>query len=68
MNRKAKKTKKPKENNKTVSGNKNVIVEELKNTKEELILLKKRFNSLFERTNDAIILTDLETMRFEMVN
>ncbi len=68
MNRKAKKNKKPKENNKIISGNKDVILEELKNTKEELNLLKKRFNLLFERTNDAIFLTDVETMKFEMVN
>ncbi|NHJ46287.1 MAG: PAS domain S-box protein [Asgard group archaeon] len=68
MSRKAKEVKLHKENNKAYSGDKHNIDKKLKNTQEELALLKRRFNSLFERTSDAIIFTDLETMHFVIAN
>lgn len=44
------------------------VQKELELTKRELEAIRSRFNSLFERTNDAIILLDLETQRYLMAN
>ena len=41
---------------------------ELETVKKELEALNSRFNSLFEKTNDAIILMDLETQNYLMAN
>ncbi|NPE08126.1 MAG: PAS domain S-box protein [Asgard group archaeon] len=41
---------------------------ELEKTKKELEALQSRFNSLFEKTNDAIILMDLETRVYRIAN
>ncbi len=48
-------------------GNNN-LYNELEETKKKLEAFQSRFNSLFERTNDAIILIDLETLKYVMAN
>jgi len=41
---------------------------ELEKTKNKLEAYQSRFNNLFEKTNDAIILIDLETQKYIMAN
>ncbi|MHA1122021.1 MAG: PAS domain-containing protein, partial [Candidatus Heimdallarchaeota archaeon] len=50
------------------SENNKKFQEELELTKRELEAIQSRFNSLFESTNDAIILMDFETLRYIMAN
>ena len=48
--------------------NKKETQDELELTKRELVAIQSRFNSLFESTNDAIVLMDFETLRYVMAN
>ena len=48
--------------------NKKKTQNELELTKRELVAIQSRFNSLFESTNDAIVLMDFETLRYVMAN
>ncbi|TET28107.1 MAG: PAS domain S-box protein [Candidatus Heimdallarchaeota archaeon] len=50
------------------SENKKKSQDELELTKRELEAIQSRFNSLFESTNDAIVIMDLETLRYVMAN